>query len=90
MKAKAHRDKPEITYDILKVLSGGGMPKTRLMMLAILSYDQLKDHLSSMEKLQLLHYSDNPDNKVYMTNKGEKFMEKYDKLMCLFDTRKIE
>ncbi len=59
-------------------------------MLAILSYDQLKDHLSELEKLQLLHYSDNPDNKVYMTDKGQKFMDKYNQLMTLFDTRKIE
>jgi predicted transcriptional regulator len=85
-----HRDKSEITYDILKVLSDGGMPKTRLMMMAILSWNQLKDHLNEMEKLQLLKYSRNSDSKVYMTDKGEAFMNKYDKLMSLFDTRKME
>jgi predicted transcriptional regulator len=83
------RDKPEIIYDILKILSDGGMPKTRLMMMAILSWDQLSDHLSEMEKLQLLNHSKNSDSKVYMTDKGQKFMEKYDKLMTLFDTRKM-
>lgn len=59
-------------------------------MLAILSYDQLKEHLSDMEKLQLLNYSKNSDTKVYMTDKGQEFMDKYNQLMRLFDTRRIE
>jgi len=87
---KVYRDKPQIIYEILKVLNNGGMPKTRLMMMAILSYNQLKEHLTAMEKLQLLRYSSDSDSKVYMTDKGEAFMQKYDKLMELFDTRKIE
>ena len=85
-----NRDKLEITFDILKILSDGGMPKTRLMMMAIISWNQLKQHLTEMEKLQLLRYSEDPDSKVYMTDKGEAFMEKYNKLMSLFDTRLMQ
>lgn len=59
-------------------------------MMAILSWDQLKQHLSEMEKLQLLKYSNDSDSKVYMTDKGEVFMEKYNRLMSLFDTRRME
>ena len=77
-------------YDILKVLSDGGMPKTRLMQMVILSWNQMKRELDYLEQLQLLQYATDPDNKIYLTDKGEKFIKKYDKLMSFFDTRKIE
>jgi predicted transcriptional regulator len=84
------RDKMEIMYDVLKVLGDGGMPKTRVMQMALLNWYQLKEELDSMEQLQLLRFAEDPDNKVYLTDKGQKFVKKYDKLMSLFDTRRIE
>lgn len=84
------RDKDQITYDILKVLDDGGMPKTRLMQMALLSWNQMKREINSLEQLQLLQYANDSDNKIYLTDKGEKFIKKYDKMMSFFDTRKIE
>lgn len=80
----------EIMYDVLKVLGDGGMPKTRLMQMALLSWYQLKEELDTMEKLQLLRFAENPDNKVYLTDKGQSFIKKYDKLIRIFDTRRKE
>lgn len=59
-------------------------------MMALLSWPQLMDHLNSMEKLQLLYHAEDPDKKVYMTKKGETYIKKYDKLMKIFDIKKIE
>lgn len=83
------RDRYQIFYDILKHLEDGGQHKTRLMQLAFLSWSKLNDELSAMDKLQLVSRENEFDKTLYITERGQKFIEKYDSLMRIFDTKKI-
>jgi predicted transcriptional regulator len=56
--------------------------------MAILSFDQLKEHLTALDKLQLI--TNDGDGMIYLSDKGEAFMKKYERLCKIFDTRKIE
>ena len=84
-----NRDSTQVQYEILKTLIDGGTTKTRIMQLTMVSWKMLHKHLSGLEQLQLLRYAEDPDTKIYLTDKGEEFLQKYEKLIEIFDLRKI-
>jgi predicted transcriptional regulator len=51
-----HRSRIEIASAILKVANGGGVTKTKIMIRALLSYNQLKENLIFLTERDLLRY----------------------------------
>lgn len=88
-KNPVQRDKFQIRYEILRTLGENGVAKTRLMNMTFLSWDILNQELDALDQLQLLQKSENIDKRIYLTERGKTFMEKYEKLMEIFDTRKV-
>ncbi len=84
------RDKYQIRYDILKLLADSGMAKTKLMQLAVISWISLNEELDALDKMQLLEYPHEYDKNYYITDKGREFIDTYEKLMEIYDTRKLE
>ena len=73
-----YRSSTEIMDSILRSLETGAT-RTRIMYKAYLSYSQLKEYLSLLEKKRLLRYDEG--SQIYViTDKGLRFMNAYEEI----------
>ncbi len=80
-----HRSRIEITSAILKVANGGGITKTRIMIRALLSYNQLQEHLIFLTERDLLRYD--KETRTFKTSeKGIRFLQMYDTIDDMIQT----
>jgi predicted transcriptional regulator len=73
-----YRSRLDIVADILRVASAGAL-KTKIMFVAYLSFDQLKEYLELLMKRGLLDY-DTKKKEYKTTDKGHDFLTKYGKV----------
>jgi predicted transcriptional regulator len=73
-----------IIAEILKYMKNGNTGKTRIMYKANLGYKIFQNYLSEMQKARLIQKSTDGKREIYKpTEKGSRFLEKYDELMEL-------
>ncbi len=80
-----HRSRMEITSQILKAANGGGVTKTKIMIRALLSYNQLQEHLIFLAGRDLLRY-DKETQTFKTSEKGMRFLQIYDKIDDMIQT----
>jgi len=66
----------EVISQILKVANGGNATKTKILYQALLSYNQLKEHLVFLTEKDLLLYDGNTRT-FKTTEKGLRFLQIY-------------
>jgi predicted transcriptional regulator len=77
------RDRLYIMSEILTIAKNGCL-KTQIMYRANLSFAQLNEYLSFLIKMELLQLkNENQKNTYKTTEKGEKYLEKYDDIADL-------
>jgi predicted transcriptional regulator len=84
-----YRSRSDIAEMILKAANGGGATKTKIMYKAFLSYVQLKEYLTVLEKNGLLEYEDGMRS-YRTTEKGIRLLRIYnqvDELVALNDNK---
>jgi predicted transcriptional regulator len=80
---RKRRDRLYIIAEILEIAKGGSL-KTQIMYRANLSFAQLNEYLSFLIKMKLLEIkNENNKNTYRTTDKGEKYLEKYEDLANL-------
>jgi predicted transcriptional regulator len=71
------RDRLHIIAEILTITKEGSL-KTQIMYKANLSFAQLNEYLNFLTKIELLcSLKENSKNIYKITNKGQKYLEKY-------------
>lgn len=74
-----YRSRVDIASQILEAANGGNATKTKIMYKALLSYNQLKEHLTSLTAKDLLRYDE--DTRTFKTTeKGLRFLQIYNQL----------
>jgi predicted transcriptional regulator len=74
-----YRSRIDILSQILEVANGRNATKTKIMYEALLSYNQLKEHLMLLTEKDLLHY--NEDTQTFKTTeKGMRFLQVYNQI----------
>jgi predicted transcriptional regulator len=73
-----YRSRLDIAADILNA-ANDGVIKTKIMYLAYLSFDQVKEYISTLTANGLLEF-DAKQRVFKTTNKGREFLAKYKKL----------
>ena len=84
-----YRSRSDIAEMILKAANGSGATKTKIMYKAFLSYVQLKEYLTVLEKNGLLEYEDGMRS-YRTTEKGIRLLRIYnqvDELVALNDNK---
>jgi predicted transcriptional regulator len=84
-----YRSRSDIAEMILEAANGGGATKTKIMYKAFLSYVQLKEYLTVLEKNGLLEYEDGMRS-YRTTEKGIRLLRIYnqvDELVALNDNK---
>ena len=74
-----NRSRTEIVSNILDAANKGGETKTKIMYIAFLSYNQVKEYLSVLIENNLIEYLDGA-NKYKTTEKGLFFLKMYNEL----------
>jgi len=74
-----YRSRAEIINDILTVARGGGVSRTKIMYMSMLSFLQVKEYLSILTERGLLRY-DKSTQTFGITEKGLMFLHKYTEL----------
>ncbi|MDQ4014573.1 MAG: winged helix-turn-helix domain-containing protein [Thermoproteota archaeon] len=73
-----YRDRIDIISQILEA-ANGGITKTRIMYKALLSYAQMKEHLTLLTEKDLLRYDENI--RIFRTTeRGLRFLDIYNRL----------
>lgn len=74
-----YRSRIDIISQILEVANGRNTTKTKIMYSALLSYNQLKEHLTLLTEKDLLRY--NKDTQTFKTTeKGLRFLQLYNQI----------
>jgi len=74
-----YRSRIEIISQILEAANGRNATKTKIMYRALLSYNQLKEHLVLLTEKDLLRY--NKDTQTFKTTeKGMRFLQIYNQI----------
>lgn len=74
-----YRSRIDILSQILEVENSRNATKTKIMYKALLSYNQLKEHLMLLTEKDLLHY--NEDTQTFKTTeKGLRFLQIYNQI----------
>jgi predicted transcriptional regulator len=74
-----YRSRTDITAQILEAANGGGVTQTQIIYKALVSYDQLKDHLMVLTQNNLLSYD--LDTRTFKTTeKGLRFLHTYNQM----------
>src|SRR5215207_7173124 len=74
-----YRSRIDIISQILEVANGRSATKTKIMYRALLSYNQLKEHLMLLTEKDLLRY--NKDTQTFKTTeKGLRFLQLYNQI----------
>ena len=79
-----NRSRTEIVGNILNAANGGAT-KTKIMYIAFLSYNQLKEYLSVLIENNLIEYLEGTRT-FKTTEKGLYFLKKYEELQELLPT----
>ena len=79
-----NRSRTEIVGSILDAANGGAT-KTKIMYIAFLSFNQLKEYLSILIENNLIEYVDG-DNKFKTTEKGLNFLKMHNQIEELLQT----
>jgi predicted transcriptional regulator len=80
-----HRSRIDILSQILEVANGRNATKTKIMYSALLSYNQLKEHLALLTEKDLLRY--NEDAQTFKTTeKGFRFLLIYNQIVEMIKT----
>jgi predicted transcriptional regulator len=74
-----HRNRIEITNEILEAANGGGATRTHIMYKAFLSFVQLREFLTVLTERDLLRY-DGETQTFKTTEKGLRFLDAYKQL----------
>jgi predicted transcriptional regulator len=74
-----NRSRTEIVSMILDAANGGGETKTKIMYIAFLSYNQVKEYLSVLIENNLIEYLDGT-NKFKTTEKGLFFIKMHNEI----------
>ncbi len=76
-----YRDITDIVAQILRsAAQGEGITKTQIMYKVFLSFEQLKKYLPLLIKEGLLDYDDRNERLYTVTEKGIKFLQKYEQI----------
>lgn len=76
--AKKYRNRIDIIAQLLDAASSPST-KTKMMYRAMLSYEQIKEYLAMLTGNDLIAY-DKPSRRFTTTDKGYRFMERYEDL----------
>ena len=74
-----NRSRTEIVSNILDAANKGGETKTKIMYIAFLSYNQVKEYLSVLIENNLIEYLDG-GNKFKTTEKGLFFLKMHNEM----------
>ena len=79
------RTRSEIMSQILRIASGVGATKTKIVYKAFLNYAQVKEHLTILTESDLLNYD--ADTQIFKTTKkGLRFLQIYNQLDDMIKT----
>jgi predicted transcriptional regulator len=82
-----YRDKIDIISDILEVVSGGDVTKTKIMYKAFLSYKVLKEYLTLLTENDLIHYNEDTQT-FWTTEKGVRFLQMHNEMSDMINNKK--
>jgi predicted transcriptional regulator len=74
-----YRSRIDIISQILEVVNGRSVTRTKIMYQAFLSYGQMKEYLTVLTKIDLLSY-DLYTHTFKTTEKGLRFLETYNQM----------
>ena len=83
-----NRSRTEIVSNILDA-ANGGVPKTKIMYKAYLSYNQLREYLSILIENNLIEYLDGT-NKFKTTEKGLNLLKMHNEMAELLQVTKVK
>ena len=84
-----NRSRTEIVSNILDAANKGGETKTKIMYIAFLSYNQVKEYLSVLIENNLIEYLDG-GNKFKTTEKGLNLFKIHNEMAELLKTTSIK
>ena len=84
-----NRSRTEIVDSILDATKGGGTTKTKIMYIAFLSYNQLREYLSILIENNLIEYLDGT-NKFKTTEKGLNLLKMHNEMAELLQSTTVK
>jgi predicted transcriptional regulator len=83
-----HRSRSEIVSQIPQAANGGSSTDTKIMYMACLNYDQLKEYLTILIESDLLSY-DKEMHTFKTTEKGHTFLQAYNQIDQMLKEQQI-